>query len=344
MMLYRHIQRLGLPAVSVIVIAVAAGSAFSQTPVLSSTGELAPIVKALREGRNPQVLEYLKQTVKDNKLNAEAWYFLGIAYLQHNDSRKAAGAFDHAKELQPDLDASIHAQLAYVQVLRNKLKVALPEVTKALEIDANNVDALYTMAALNLRNGERDEAIKNADAIISLKPDLAEGYLLRSTVLLGFKRNVASMQEENRERAQRYQAAADALERYLNLTNDKRAAEAWQEQLESLKFFAAQEPLQAGLREVYLGSEVSTKFRVIYKPEPMYTEAARAEQVAGTVVLRCVFASDGTIQHVLVLQSLTRGLTEASIAALRRTTFEPAMINGKPVSTFAQLEYNFQLY
>ena len=344
MTLYRYIQRLSLPAVSAIVIAAAAGSAFSQTPVLSSTGELAPIVKALREGRNPQVLEYLKQTVKDNKLNAEAWYFLGIAYLQHNDFRKAASAFDHAKELQPDLAASIRAQVAYVQVLRNKLKIALPEVTKALEIDANNIDALYTMAALNLCNGDRDEAIKNADAIIALKPDLAEAYLLRSMVLLGFKRNVASIQDENGQRAQRYQAATDALERYLNLTNDKRAAEVWQEQLESLKFFAAQESLQAGSRDFYGSSEVSTRFRVIFKPEPTFTEAARAEQVAGTVVLKCVFAADGTIQHVLVLQSLTHGLTEASIAALRRVKFEPATINGKPVSTFAQLEYNFELF
>ena len=73
-------------------------------------------------------------------------------------------------------------------------------------------------------------------------------------------------------------------------------------------------------------------------------ETARMEQVAGTAILTCVFAADGTIQHVLVLQSLTHGLTEASIAATKRIKFVPALVNGKPVSTFMQLEYNFNLF
>jgi hypothetical protein len=57
-----------------------------------------------------------------------------------------------------------------------------------------------------------------------------------------------------------------------------------------------------------------------------------------------VFASDGTVKHLLVVQSLPHGLTEVSIAAAKQIKFVPATINGVPVSMFMQLEYNFSLY
>ena len=38
------------------------------------------------------------------------------------------------------------------------------------------------------------------------------------------------------------------------------------------------------------------------------------------------------------------GLTEVAIAAARKIKFVPAMKDGKSVSTFVQLEYNFDLY
>jgi hypothetical protein len=44
------------------------------------------------------------------------------------------------------------------------------------------------------------------------------------------------------------------------------------------------------------------------------------------------------------MQSLPYGLTEAAIAAARQIKFEPATLDGKPVSMFMQLEYNFNLY
>ena len=38
------------------------------------------------------------------------------------------------------------------------------------------------------------------------------------------------------------------------------------------------------------------------------------------------------------------GLTENSIRAARKIVFAPATIDGRPVSTFIQLEYNFNLF
>jgi TonB family protein len=327
-----------------VIITVAAGNAFSQTPVLSSTPEFSDLVKRLRAGRNTQVLDELNKAVNENGLNADAWYYLGIAYLQHNNFKQASKAFDRAKELQPGLAASTHAQLAYTLVLRNQLQRALAEVTKALDLDPTNVDALYTMAVIKLRNRARDEALKHADAIIASKPDLAEGHLLRSMALVGSNEHTTSFQPETQPaRLQRHQAALNALEQYLRLSSDPRAAQDWQEQLESLRFYVAND-LGRGPLEIYSGRDVTTKARIIEKTEPSYSETARTEQVAGTVLITCVLAADGTTQHVLVLQSLTHGLTEASIAATKRIKFEPAILNGRPVSTLMQFEYSFNLY
>jgi len=39
-----------------------------------------------------------------------------------------------------------------------------------------------------------------------------------------------------------------------------------------------------------------------------------------------------------------KGLTEVAIAAARKIKFVPAMKDGKGLSTFVKLEYNFDLY
>ena len=95
---------------------------------------------------------------------------------------------------------------------------------------------------------------------------------------------------------------------------------------------------------VYKSPEVSTRPRVITKPEPTYTEEARRNQVTGTVLLRVVFSSSGQVTNIQAVQKLSGGLTEKAIAAARQIRFVPATRNGQPVSMQMQLEYNFNLY
>jgi len=95
---------------------------------------------------------------------------------------------------------------------------------------------------------------------------------------------------------------------------------------------------------VFNGREVSQKARILEKPEPTYTEEARKNQVTGTVVLRAIFSSNGQITGITPVSRLPDGLTERAIAAARRIKFVPAMKDGRPVSMYFQLEYNFNLY
>jgi len=96
--------------------------------------------------------------------------------------------------------------------------------------------------------------------------------------------------------------------------------------------------------KVFSGKEVSTKARVLSKPEPQYTEEARKNQVTGTVVLRAVFTSGGQVTQIRAVSGLPNGLTERAIAAARLIRFTPATKDGHAVSMYIQLEYNFNLY
>jgi TonB family protein len=102
---------------------------------------------------------------------------------------------------------------------------------------------------------------------------------------------------------------------------------------------------QTGATEMVLsGKQVTRKALVVAKPEPSYTEEARQKQTTGTVVLRAVFSSSGKVTRVQVFSGLPHGLTERAIIAARNLKFIPALKDGKYVSMYIQLEYNFHLY
>ena len=95
---------------------------------------------------------------------------------------------------------------------------------------------------------------------------------------------------------------------------------------------------------VFTGNEVTRKAAVVWKPEPTYTEQARAHRVVGTVILKAVFAANGYVTNIIATRELKDGMTEAAIEAARNIRFFPAEKDGKPVSQWMMLEYNFNLY
>ena len=341
-MIHLHLSRMFTMAA--IVIAIAASSVLGQPLKPIANPELAPAVQLIRQGETKKALDFLKKAVKKNKTDGEAWYYIGVVSLQLSDFKKATEAFQKAVELRPDLAAQAQAGYAYALVLRNKLDSATLAANKALAIEPKNVEALYTLAIVDLRKGNRDETIKRTDEIIALDPDFAAAYLLKSQAFVSYEGGALSrnLNEPKSERSLSYKSAAEALEKYLQLETDPRAAQPWKEQLETLRFYVADK--SAGPNPVYAGRDLTTKVKLLSKPEPGYTEEARHAQITGTVVLRCVFASDGTVKHILVLQALPNGLTQTSIAAAKKIKFIPATLNGKPVSMWMQLEYNYNLY
>ena len=293
-----------------------------------------------------EAAKLLRKALKKNNSDDEGWYYLGLALLrQPKEVKEASKAFETALKLRPN-SAAAHAGLSYSLLLRNKPSDAIREAQAALNIEPNIADAHYVMGVARLRAGEREDALAQAEAAIKVNPKFAPGYLLKSQALASFlgEALVPKEGESIDGRKARFSQAADALEKYLQLVPNTQDKQTWTEQLESLRFYVASHRTDKGSEGVFGGKEVATKARVLAKPEPSYTESARQAQVTGTVVLRAVFASDGTVKHFLVVKGLPYGLTEASVKAARKIKFIPATIDGRPVSMFIQLEYNFNLY
>jgi len=89
---------------------------------------------------------------------------------------------------------------------------------------------------------------------------------------------------------------------------------------------------------------VSQGIKILSKPRPGYTDAARQNNIQGTVILRVTFQANGQIGGISPVKGLGNGLTEQAIAAARRISFEPAKVNGVPQSVTKQIEYTFSIY
>jgi TonB family protein len=95
---------------------------------------------------------------------------------------------------------------------------------------------------------------------------------------------------------------------------------------------------------IFLGKDLDRKVIMLTKPEPSYTEEARRAGIRGTVVIKAVFAWNGAVTYIRTSESLPLGLTEQAIRAAQQIKFVPASKDGKYVSMWMQLEYNFNLY
>jgi protein TonB len=96
--------------------------------------------------------------------------------------------------------------------------------------------------------------------------------------------------------------------------------------------------------QVFSQRDVTQKARILSRAEPEYTARARAHQISGTAILKAVLSSTGEVTNITVIKGLPDGLTEACIESMRHMEFVPAVKDGRPVSQYIQVEYNFNLY
>jgi TonB family protein len=139
--------------------------------------------------------------------------------------------------------------------------------------------------------------------------------------------------------------AADSADKYIQLSQKPSESKIieWQRRAEFLRDLL-QVSVEIKANNVLTPKEVTTKARIISKPSPQYTEEARHHQTTGTVVLIMIFSADGRVKAIIPIHSLPDGLTATAIEAARAIRFVPATVDGKPVSQFIRVEYNFNIY
>jgi protein TonB len=81
---------------------------------------------------------------------------------------------------------------------------------------------------------------------------------------------------------------------------------------------------------------------LIYKVQPQYPVIARTMHLAGTVYLRAIIATDGTVRQLEVISG-NPILANPALQAVRQWRYQPTRLNGEPVEVETLITVNFIL-
>jgi TonB family protein len=81
--------------------------------------------------------------------------------------------------------------------------------------------------------------------------------------------------------------------------------------------------------------------RLVHKVAPVYPAWARANHIAGTVVLRAWISMAGRIKNLIPVSG-PRELIEPSIGAVQQWRYRPYVVNGKTVEVTTDIQVNYE--
>lgn len=297
-------------------------------------------------GNYDAAIESLKKAAKKNSKDANAYYYLGLAYLRKDETKDAVKAFKKGIEIRPD-DSLTRVGLAYAYLLQNNSPLALAEAEHALKLDAKDFQPPYILGVIAYREGDYDTAYDRAAKAVELAPKAAPPYLLKSQALVaGFLRQKSAAPPAPTPRYASLREAEENLHKFLGLAAPGPDTDFQREYLESIRYFSKYfNETRPGIvaNSKSQTPAAATRLQILDKPRAFYTNIARLENVQGTVDLLVGFGADGTIRHILISKPLSHGLSESAVQAARKIKFTPATLDGKPVSTVITVRYFFEL-
>ncbi|HEV3036826.1 MAG TPA: energy transducer TonB [Candidatus Angelobacter sp.] len=93
------------------------------------------------------------------------------------------------------------------------------------------------------------------------------------------------------------------------------------------------------------GGNALIKPKLIYSPDPEFSEEARKAKFQGIVQMTVLVGVDGHVHDPHITRSLGMGLDEKALETVKQWKFEPAKASdGTPVAVYASIEVNFRLY
>lgn len=79
------------------------------------------------------------------------------------------------------------------------------------------------------------------------------------------------------------------------------------------------------------------------KVSPEYPASAKADGIAGTVILSIVIDRSGKVKEVKVVKHPDERLAKAAVEAVKQWEYEPTLLNGKPVEVATEVAIDFTL-
>jgi tetratricopeptide (TPR) repeat protein len=129
------------------------------------------------------------------------WTYLrrGLLCVQTGEFESAAADFSHADRLLPADDSLgrcvLHAHRGYLALAQSDPAGAIGELTKAVDLRPDLIDAYSDLAEAQVRIKDLDAAVENLDTAIKLKPRAAYLYRARARLLVQQGRPVAALHD-----------------------------------------------------------------------------------------------------------------------------------------------------
>jgi periplasmic protein TonB len=83
--------------------------------------------------------------------------------------------------------------------------------------------------------------------------------------------------------------------------------------------------------------------KLVFAPDPKYTEKARLAKYQGVCVISTVVDAHGNPTQVQIVRQLGMGLDQQAVEAVKQYKFEPGTRLGTPVAVKVNIEVNFRL-
>ncbi|MCA1625078.1 MAG: TonB family protein [Acidobacteria bacterium] len=304
-------------------------------------------IELYKQGKNNEAVTILEKASKQKESGNDAvvWNYLGLAYLEKGDLKKGRKALEKAVKLKPQ-DSAVRTNLAYAYLLNNKLNNAQDEINKALNLDPQNVAAYYLRGTAYLWKRKFDDALADADKIIALNPNYSSAYILKSDAFIGQFGNRIAGGSTARSEAGFLKQAVGVLEDCLKNCQNNSERQAVQEKLEVVKVFHDyfNRDKTNGTNQTLSVDDNTTPLKILSKLRANYTHRARQAGISGTIHLAVLFAANGRVSQIIVLQGLGYGLDQEAVKAARAIKFEPVVKDGKPISVVKIVQYSFAIY
>jgi TonB family protein len=304
-------------------------------------------IELYEQGKFAEAIRVLQplSKAKETKRDASVWNYLGMAYKDGGELKKARKALEKAVALDPR-SSPFRVNLAYVYLASRKVNAAQSEIARAIELDPRNFTAYYVRGAARIQEGKFAEALADAERIIGINPNFAGAYTLKSNAnLYLFGERVSKDPVNFKDELEELRKAIEPLEYCVKYCKDNPILAAQIEKLDALRTFHdyfAREKKDA--LSTTPPTDEMTPIKILAKPQARYTDEGRKNNISGTITMYVLFASNGQVSFILPINALGHGLDQQAMKAAAQIRFEPAKRNGVPVSVVKKVTYSFTIY
>ena len=139
---------------------------------------LEPIFEAIESGAL-DVAEKSLRTLEENshpkEQLSEAWFHLGLAFQNNQDSKRALVSYQRARELNPqNLQAWFNGGM--IQHEEGMLRDAQACYNQALRIDPEQPKIWCNLGAVQFQLGDFEQSVESLNKAVTLKPDYARAW------------------------------------------------------------------------------------------------------------------------------------------------------------------------